>query len=66
VIWFFRRSTETLKAFGFLLFASREYESRNFLVHGHSAEDCDLIVCWNHNWAECPLEALELKNIVWN
>jgi Homing endonuclease associated repeat len=42
-----------------------EYESRNFLAHGHRVEDCDLIVCWSHNWAECPLEVLELKNIVW-
>ena len=43
-----------------------EFESRNFLLHGHRVEDCDLIVCWRHNWAECPLEVLELKNIVWN
>ncbi|MGC2697726.1 MAG: hypothetical protein WA738_18205 [Candidatus Angelobacter sp.] len=38
-----------------------EYESRNFLVHLHRVEDCDLIVCWKHNWPECPLEVLELK-----
>jgi Homing endonuclease associated repeat len=43
-----------------------EFESRNFLLHDHRAEDCDLIVCWNHNWAECPLEVLELKNVVWS
>jgi HNH endonuclease len=43
-----------------------EFESRNFLEHGHRIEDCDLIVCWSHNWVECPLEVLELKNIVWN
>jgi hypothetical protein len=42
-----------------------EYESRNFLLHDHRVEDCDLIVCWSHNWVECPLEVLELKNIVW-
>jgi hypothetical protein len=39
-----------------------EYESRNFLVHEHKVEDCDLIVCWSHNWPECPLEVVELKN----
>jgi hypothetical protein len=39
-----------------------EYESRNFLLHMHDAEECDLIVCWEHNWRECPLEVLELKN----
>ena len=38
-----------------------EYESRNFLKHRHKLEDCDMIVCWEHNWPECPLEVLELK-----
>jgi hypothetical protein len=41
-----------------------EFESRNFLTHYHTVEDCDLIVCWRHNWAECPLEVLELKTVV--
>jgi hypothetical protein len=41
-----------------------EFESRNFLAHYHKVEDCDLIVCWKHNWAECPLEVLELKSVV--
>ena len=35
-----------------------EYESRNFLAHGHRLEGCDLIVCWKHNWEGCPLEVL--------
>jgi len=38
-----------------------EYESRNFLRHFHDPTECDLIVCWEHNWADCPLEVLELK-----
>ena len=38
-----------------------EYESRNFLKHRHRADRCDLIVCWRHNWKECPLEVLELR-----
>jgi hypothetical protein len=41
-----------------------EMESRNFRVHGHDAAACDLIVCWEHNWADCPLEVLELKSEV--
>jgi hypothetical protein len=41
-----------------------EKESRNFLVHGHSVNDCDMIVCWKHNWPECPLEVLELSKLV--
>jgi hypothetical protein len=38
-----------------------EYESRNFLRHLHDPSQCDIIVCWKHNWPECPLEVLELK-----
>jgi Homing endonuclease associated repeat len=41
-----------------------EYESRNFLKHMHEASECDLIVCWRHNWAECPLEVVELRKAV--
>jgi hypothetical protein len=41
-----------------------EYESRNFVAHGHSVDGCELIVCWHHNWEECPLEVLELRSIV--
>jgi Homing endonuclease associated repeat len=38
-----------------------EYESRNFLKHNHDPEGCDLIVCWEHNWRECPVEVVELR-----
>lgn len=41
-----------------------EYESRNFLTHMHEASDCDLIVCWSHNWPECPLEVLALEKVL--
>jgi hypothetical protein len=41
-----------------------EKDSRNFLVHGHSVNDADMIVCWKHNWPECPLEVLELSKLV--
>lgn len=41
-----------------------EYESRNFLEHKHDPEKCHLIVCWSHNWEECPLEVVELKNVM--
>jgi HNH endonuclease len=40
-----------------------EHESRNFLKHMHEPTGCDLIVCWEHNWPECPLEVVELKEI---
>ena len=41
-----------------------EYESRNFLRHMHEASRCDVIVCWVHNWPECPLEVIELSKLV--
>jgi Homing endonuclease associated repeat len=41
-----------------------EYESRNFLKHMHDAKECDLIVCWKHNWPECPVEVLELSTMI--
>ncbi|MFL6386763.1 MAG: homing endonuclease associated repeat-containing protein [Terriglobales bacterium] len=41
-----------------------EYQSRNFLKHMHDLTGCDLIVCWEHNWPECPIEVLELKSLV--
>ncbi|HEY7403522.1 MAG TPA: hypothetical protein VIB39_08375 [Candidatus Angelobacter sp.] len=41
-----------------------EYESRNFLRHLHDANECDLIVCWEHNWPECPLEVVELRKTI--
>jgi hypothetical protein len=43
-----------------------EYESRNFRDHGHSPEHCDVIVCWNHNWPDCPsqIEVVELSDVI--
>jgi hypothetical protein len=43
-----------------------EFESRNFRDHGHSPDGCDIIVCWSHNWQECPahLEVVELKRVI--
>jgi hypothetical protein len=38
-----------------------EYQSRNFVAHFHDVRKCDMIVCWEHNWKECPLEVIELK-----
>lgn len=38
-----------------------EYESRNFLLHKHDPASCDVIVCWRHNWEECPLEVVDLS-----
>jgi hypothetical protein len=43
-----------------------EFESRGFKVHGHDPDKCDLIICWRHNWKNCPphIQVLELSKIV--
>jgi len=40
-----------------------EFESKNFRDHGHPLTGCDVIVCWHHNWPDCPdhIEILELS-----
>ncbi|HYX51831.1 MAG TPA: hypothetical protein VE783_00150 [Candidatus Limnocylindrales bacterium] len=38
-----------------------EIESINFLRHMHDKRDADLIVCWKHNWKDCPVPVLELS-----
>lgn len=41
-----------------------EYKSSEFLNHGHDVDKCDIIVCWIDDWKDCPLEVIELKNII--
>lgn len=41
-----------------------EYLSSNFQTHGHDPQKCDLIVCWEHDWADCPLEVIELRSVI--
>lgn len=41
-----------------------EYKSSNFKIHKHDPHKCDIIVCWEHDWKDCPLEVLELKEII--
>jgi len=41
-----------------------EYKSSSFEAHGHNPDECDLIVCWEHDWKDCPLEVLELSEVV--
>lgn len=39
-----------------------EYLSSHFKDHKHDSEKCDVIVCWSHDWKDCPLEVIELKS----
>ncbi len=42
-----------------------EYRSSNF---NHDESECDMIVCWEHDWPECPkgIEVIELKEEIKN
>ena len=43
-----------------------ELYSRNFKEHRHDPAKCHAIVCWKHNWPDCPewLEVIELSKLV--
>lgn len=43
-----------------------EYESRSFKTHLHDPSGVDIIVCWVHNWKECPerIEVIELSSLL--
>jgi hypothetical protein len=41
-----------------------EYKSSSFKAHGHNIKECDIIVCWDHDWSDCPIEVLELHEII--
>ena len=45
-----------------------EYDSKSFLSHGHDPNGVDAIVCWRHNWTECPkeIEVIELSTQLGN
>jgi hypothetical protein len=38
-----------------------EYRSRNYIQHKHPMDGCDVIVCWENDWPDCPLEVIELR-----
>jgi len=39
-----------------------EFLSSAFKIHGHDTDACDMIICWEHDWKDCPLEIIELKS----
>ncbi|MFA5252199.1 MAG: hypothetical protein WC454_06410 [Phycisphaerae bacterium] len=41
-----------------------EYKSSNFKEHGHNPDECDVIVCWENDWRDCPIEVISLKEIM--
>ena len=41
-----------------------EFESRNFKKHKHRKDKCGVIVCWKHTWKDCPLDVVELSELI--
>ncbi len=41
-----------------------EYKSSNFKLHGHNPDECDVIVCWENDWKDCPIEVISLKELM--
>ena len=39
-----------------------EFKSSQFKAHNHDPKECDIIVCWEHDWKDCPLEVIELRS----
>ena len=41
--------------------------SRNYLTHRHPLPPrglpADIIICWEHNWPDCPIEVIELHKL---
>jgi hypothetical protein len=41
-----------------------EYNSSDFKEFQSRKGECDIVVCWKHDWDACPLEVLELSSVV--
>jgi len=38
-----------------------EYRSQGYKVHLTSKRKCHYVICWEHNWKDCPIPVIELK-----
>jgi Homing endonuclease associated repeat len=45
-------------------FIAFEVNSAAFQRHLSRKELCDLLVCWEHDWPDCPMEVLSLKDVL--
>lgn len=46
---------------GYKLRAEFEYKARNFKMHGHDPDDCDIIICWVNDYPDAPVPVWELR-----
>ena len=42
-----------------------EFKAFNFSSHRHDIRGCDLIICWENDFPDCPLPVIELRNENW-
>ena len=43
-----------------------EFKSSFFTKKGHYINECDLIICWKHDWKNCPIEVIELSKVLFD
>ena len=45
-----------------------ELNAKNFHQHKHDPKQCDILVCWENDWPDCPkeyeMEIIELKSLI--
>ncbi len=43
-----------------------EFKSSRFVRHDHPTDGCNMIVCWEHDWADCPphIEVISLREFL--
>lgn len=41
-----------------------EYKSLQFKEHDHDLDGCDVIICWENDWLDCPIEVIALKEYI--
>jgi hypothetical protein len=41
-----------------------EFRSSSFKAHKHPLDGADLIVCWEHDWPDSPIEVIELRTAI--
>ncbi|MCF6155228.1 MAG: hypothetical protein E3K36_08235 [Candidatus Brocadia sp.] len=41
-----------------------EFKSSHFKDHDHNPDECDVIVSWENDWKDCPIEVISLKEIM--
>jgi hypothetical protein len=39
-----------------------EYRSSDYRRQGENSDHCDALVCWEHDWTDCPYEVIELRD----